>query len=1290
MIARRIIYTKALVFVSGQSFQFVLLVVLFLRSESLREKVASRGSTLFDTPLQYRRLQGKSPYLSFHIFAYLAVIVVASCSSDRPDMALPDSGLGDIPSPHEDASIVSTECSIPLTISEVEAWVKQDSYHSFWAAGGSGDYHFRIEQNVTGALIHEKTGRYLSGPIEGVDIVVVQDDGCPGESSRSRVNVTEHGFALVPKRVDARPMMQWRFETLGGSGQIQYELIQNESGGSVDQEGNYSAGANEGEDIVRVIDLVSRSRAQARVLLSNSASLEAMPRTVFVGVNQPYRWNIVGGSGQFHFKTPVPEVTIENGAFIGSTPGHYEFEIEDDFTGQSVTVALQITDWLRLPPQERVGDHFYSSHESKVKVAGDLNGDGFVDAVFGHPEADVLANNGGAIFVYPGTQEGLSSTVAQTIGGPEREAYFGHDFVLADIDNDGQTDLIVGEAYGDNGRNINAGLVKIYRGLSGGFFEPDPSQTLVGQNSYDYFGWSVAACDFDGDGNIELAVSAYSAEDRSRAAISSNQGGVFIYQGQPTGPGRDLHRVLWGDLPNESGGWMGKQNLHLGQILATGDYDGDGLCDLAVGATDFDRGASNTNDGLVYLFRGLPTFGIRERPSVAWAGISDGDIGSSFGHSLALGDLDGDARDDLIVGQIRHDSGSGDDHGAIRIFRGRDFSETSTPTFQEPETADWSYECENSSSWCGTSVAYGDVTGDGAPDLLSGNIRDQISGAGLTDQGTIFIFEGRGNARLLPAQEVTQVLAGENRYDYLGSAVGVISAKVDGQASTIMGFAALADTYGVDVGLSYELSTDPNVLPHDLQLPGSASGTRFGASADFVGDFNGDGFQDVAVGAPYSTGEVGVRAGAVLLYLGSATGIQTRSPVLLTGFAQHSQWDHFGWEVRKGGDFDGDGLEDILVVSRHEDKRSNTSYSSSNYNLEMGCPDRSSNNAGAVYVFSGTQNLTSINPSFIIYGIQANQTIRTVAGDFDYNGDSFSDIVFGSSDWDQPSRGNAGGIALVHGRAKDSLGRTTVICVPDFTLFGGNAGDGLGSSVAGISDLNRDGCDEIAVGAPNADYGANNQGEVRILYGWDDTGTSCGNEAMMTTIRPGLAGARAGFALSGGYDINRNGLPDLAVGLYTYNSFGYGEGAFMLVHGEYIVGLGREPVQSDTAPTAVFTPLIDDSEAILVEGTRPDGRMGSSIALYGNSTSEGVLVGSPSATQDVPYVGGADLYVYDSISKTLVHTAAINGETQPPGSELGYVLRTCSGGGTSLALVGGPYGNTTGLDTGTVYILDLP
>ena len=1211
------------------------------------------------------------------------------CTADvapgQPDAAIATTDAATQTDAGQPDAQLSTACSPPLNLGPADGWVVADGYFTFVATGGTGDYTFEIVENGSGGVIHDRTGRYLAGPTGGtLDTIRLTDEGCDGEAITA-LHVFESKFEIVPNAIEAAPRAQWRFRTIGGSGQASLLLVSSESGATLHEDGTYLAGPNQGTDVIRATDGNSGDTGDAIVRVMNGAHLDVSLDTVFVPVGDRFELPIRGGSGHYRVQNPVSQAELTNGAIVGVASGRFHLIIEDQFTSQTAALTVNVVPSQSFVP-ERVGD---AMHASTVLSPGDLNGDGFNDVVLAHPEADIDAYNGGAVFVYAGRGDGVETEPVQTISGAGLSDELGRAIDIADFDGDGQLDLIVASPRREVGTAFDVGVVEIYRGVAGGFFENTPYETVTGLYAGDLFGWSVAACDFDDDGVMDLAVGGFNVEDRERTPVESNQGGVFIFRGRPSGLDEDADRVLWGERPDGMGGWIGDRDMHLGTGLSAADFDGDGVCDLAVATYEHDRAEANTNDGLVYIYKGVRAEGLLRRPALGWASTDPTDDGGLFAGRIASGDLDGDGLADLAVGHYLHDEGSGDNHGAVYVFRGRPMSRAPLTSLETPIAADWFYLHDGPYDMFGFYPVIAEATGDSQLDLLVGSLTDELPG-GPGDAGTITIYAGRGSQRRLPADEPTQIVGGFNAGDRIGTAFGVLG-DIDGDTvPDLFALAGLADDYGRDVGVPQVITRGAEPTYTNLALPGAPSGMQFGFAADIVGDINADGFPDLVVGAPVATSpERGLRTGRVHIYLGHASGFDRMPTLTLDAFNRQSAYDYVGWAVSRAGDFDGDGIDDFAVLARYEDKSANSGYDVAEYEVEATCPAGAQNNTGAVFIFRGrTGPLPNSEPAFAIYGPDANDTIESVIGGFDYDGDGVDDIAFSGVSWDQTGAANSGGFALYRGRASDPAARTIVVCTPDFVLRGVNANDNLGRSLVNLGDIDNDGCDDVAAGAPLEDFDLSNQGGVRVVFGWG--GVGCPSEPQMVTLLSGSRNAQAGHALGGGgHDVDGDGKPDLAVGMIGYSAFGYGEGGAALISGEFIATLPREAAQHDTNPTAIASFLDQPDDTWILPGRTPYGRFGDAVALMTTPGGGAVLVGSPYGNVGGKNdAGGAQLYRYVIDDASLRLTGAFGGEARHPGGRIGAMVIGASPD-IPIGLVGGPYGDGAGRDSGALYIMDF-
>jgi len=308
---------------------------------------------------------------------------------------------------------------------------------------------------------------------------------------------------------------------------------------------------------------------------------------------------------------------------------------------------------------------------------------------------------------------------------------------------------------------------------------------------------------------------------------------------------------------------------------------------------------------------------------------------------------------------------------------------------------------------------------------------------------------------------------------------------------------------------------------------GKAIFDRLGSGVSSAGDINGDGFDDIIVGAQNNNDGGSDDEGAVYIFFGSATLSGTKSlgaaesaDVTILGKATR---DRLGISVSSAGDVNGDGLDDIILGAYQND-------------------DGAASYSGAAYIFFGASNLSGTkslgggqSADVTILGKAANDRLgKSVSGAGDVNGDGFDDIIVAAYQNDDGGSNAEGAAYIFFGASNLSGTKDTGNADEDVRILGKAASDQLGYDVSGAGDVNGDGIDDVIVGAVANDDAANQAGSAYIIFGsttlsgTKDTGTADEDVRFLGKAATNYLGV----SVSSVGDVNSDGISDIIMGAY--------------------------------------------------------------------------------------------------------------------------------------------------------------
>lgn len=758
-----------------------------------------------------------------------------------------------------------------------------------------------------------------------------------------------------------------------------------------------------------------------------------------------------------------------------------------------------------------------------VASAGDVNADGYSDVLAGAPHYDHGEDGEGAAFLYYGSANGLNP-LPYLLESNQPGAAMGYSVSSAgDLNGDGFSDIAIGAPHYGKGQN-DEGAVFVHLGSAKGI-KPNPAVMLERNQPEAHFGTSLAlAGDINADGYSDLLAG---ASDFDQGQV--NEGAAFVFYGSQIGI--DPNQTIALEIDQAM--------AHMGSSVAgAGDVNADGFHDVLVGAPLYDQGEAD--EGGAFLYFGSAQ-GLVNAPTVMEGNQPGAHMGSAL---TSAGDVNGDGFSDIAIAAPHYDK-LHTDQGLVGIY----FGSATGINPNTPLTMAGSQMEEN----FGRSLACaGDVNGDSYADLM---IAGRFQGKGPGNEGVVGIYAGfAAGIHVKPIS----VLKSNQANAFLGQSVAS-AGDVDGDGfSDVVVGAHLFDHGQSNEGivLIWHGTTSGPDAATAAALHSNQPESAFGYSVAGAGDVDGDGYDDIIVGAPhYDNGQL--EEGAAFVFRGTPQGIsKTASNMLEANQADAG----FGASVSAAGDVNGDGFGDMIIGAMHY--------------------DNGEDEEGAAFVYLGSQ--AGIQPIPIM--LESNKTGAwfgcAASHGGDLNGDGFSEVVIGAMNYSngQPEEGalyiftgspngpNPAAVHIIESEMEDAR---------------------LGNSVAYAGDLNGDGQDDIVAGA----YGVGDYDAGAVFVGYGKTGSP--DLLTIDHIKGVHDQAHLGWDVSGAGDVNADGFHDLIIGAHAYDN---GDGAAYVYYGSSggITSINSTPLYTHEAGMAAA--------------------MGESVAGAGDLDGDGyseVIVGEP-------------------------------------------------------------------------------
>ena len=498
--------------------------------------------------------------------------------------------------------------------------------------------------------------------------------------------------------------------------------------------------------------------------------------------------------------------------------------------------------------------------------------------------------------------------------------------------------------------------------------------------------------------------------------------GVMIADTSGSVPSMDM------DLGDSSASFLGEATYHYSgySVAGAGDVNGDGYDDILIGSL-FKDNEGNSRGQTYLIFGNASGWSMDTHLSAADASFWGESPWDHAGESVAgAGDVNGDGYDDIVIGAPKNDDG-GSSAGQTYLILGKASGWTMDSSLSLADASFWGEESMDQS---GHAVAgAGDVNGDGYDDILiSASYNDEtISNAGQT-------------------------------YLILGKASG--------------------------------WTMDTDLANADASFLGEYHNDKSGSSIAGAGDVNGDGYDDILIGA-YEQDEGGGMGGQTYLILGKASGwsMDTNLSDADASFLGEDWGDDSGYSIAGAGDVNGDGYDDILIGAIRD---SDGGYY-----------------AGQTYLILGKEsgwsvdtNLSESDASFWGEETRDNSGLA-VAGAGDVNGDGYDDILISANYFDDNNGTFGPGQTYLILAKASGWSMDTNLSDANASFWGEYWADISGWSIACAGDVNGDGYDDILIGASGNDEGGDRAGQTYLIFYDDGAPPEMGNDSTPTVATTG-------------------------------------------------------------------------------------------------------------------------------------------------------------------------------------------